>query len=266
VSQLAAPAKINLALAVGPLREDGKHEVTTVLQRIGLADRVSLEPAPALRVDGFPDDTLVTKALGLLAGAADVPTSWAVRIEKQIPVAAGLGGGSADAAAALQLANERLARPLPADGLRVLAASLGADVPFFLTQGPQLGEGDGSLLTPLELPQGHTVLLLLPEGAEKASTASVYAAFDARDGADGYEARRARLLEALAAGDLAGLPANDLASSPLAEELRALGAFRADVTGAGPAVFGLFEDSNVARAAEAALRDRGRVWVVPAAW
>jgi len=266
VSELAAPAKINIALVVGPLRDDGKHEVTTVLHRVGLVDRIVLETAPRLHVEGFPDDTLVTHALELLAEAAGVSPTWAVRIEKEIPVAAGLGGGSSDAAAALRLANETLATPLSGGALRTIGASVGADVPFFLTDGPQLGEGDGSALTPLALPQGHTVLLLLPHGAGKSSTTAVYAAFDTVGGADGYDVRRTRLLEALAAGDLVGLPPNDLDSSPLADELRALGAFRADVTGAGPAVYGLFQDAEAARAAEEALSSLGRVWIVPPAW
>lgn len=258
MSSRAAHAKINLALVVGPAGPNGKHEVTTVLQRIGLADRIELEPASETVVEGFEDDTLVRDALELVGGA------WHVRINKQIPVAAGLGGGSSDAAAALLLANETVG--LSADRLHELAAGLGADVPFFLAEGPQLGEGDGSTLTPLELPQAFTVLLLLPEGEEKASTAAVYAAFDERDGAVGYEERRARLRATLAAGDLAGLPANDLASSPLAAELLALGAFRADVSGAGPAVYGLFADPAAATAAEAQIAAHGRTWIVPPAW
>jgi 4-diphosphocytidyl-2-C-methyl-D-erythritol kinase len=261
-----AHAKVNLALVVGPVGADGRHEVTTVLQRVGLADRIALEPAPELRVEGFPEDTLVAGALTLLAEAAGVPPAWAVRIDKVIPVAAGLGGGSSDAAAALRLANATLPAPLAPDRLHSLAASLGADVPFFLAEGPRLGERDGTVLTPLELPQSYTVLLLLPDGAAKASTASVYAAFDERDGAAGYGGRRARLLEALAAGDLAGLPPNDLASSPLAEELRAAGAFRADVSGAGPAVYGLFADRAEADAAGRAFAGFGRIWIVPTAW
>ncbi len=128
MTAVAAPAKINLALVVGPLGSEGKHEVTTVLQRVGLADRITLEPAPGLRVEGFPDDTLVARALELLAEAAAVPPAWAVRIEKEIPVAAGLGGGSADAAAALRLANDTLAAPVPPDALQALAAAVGADV------------------------------------------------------------------------------------------------------------------------------------------
>ncbi len=266
MSELSAPAKINLALAVGPAGAGGKHEVTTVMQRVGLADRIALEAAPALRVEGFEGDSLVTAALETLARAAGAEPCWAVRIEKEIPVAAGLGGGSSNAAAALLLANATLDSPLPSERLHELAASLGADVPFFLTEGPQLGEGDGSRLTPLELPQQFTVLLVLEDGADKASTASVYDAFDRRDGANGYQERRAQLLEALAAGDLAALPSNDLASSPLADELRSFGAFRADVSGAGPAVYALFSDPEAASAAAARMGACGRTWILRPAW
>ena len=261
-----AHAKINLALVVGSPAAGGKHEVTTVLLRVGLADRIELEPERELAVEGFTGDTLVRRALKRLAQEAGVDPAWRVRIDKRIPVAAGLGGGSSDAAAALALANSTLERPLQQTRLHRLAARLGADVPFFLADGPQLGEGDGSALTPLELPQGFTVVLLLPEGERKASTAAVYAEFDRREGPLGYPERRARLLEGLAAGDLARLPPNDLASSPWAEALRRLGAFRADVTGAGPAVYGLFDDTASAEAARAEIESHGRIWIVPPAW
>lgn len=265
-----AAAKINLALVVGPARDDGKHEVLTLLQRIDLVDRIELAPAPALSVEGFAGDTLVRGALEALAERAGVEPRWLVRIEKRIPVAAGLGGGSSDAATALRLANETLEEPLPPDELRALAATLGADVPFFLAAGPQLGAGDGSELEALELPQDFWTLVLLPRGATKHSTASVYAEFDARDGADGWEERRRTLLDAIAAvrrpRDLAALPPNDLASSPLAEELRAAGAFRADVSGAGPAVYGLFHHKRHAEAAKRSLRRVGRSWIAAAAW
>jgi 4-diphosphocytidyl-2-C-methyl-D-erythritol kinase len=270
MSDRAAPAKINLALVVGPLRPDGKHDVTTVLQRVALADGIALEPAQALDIQGFADDTLVTGALKLLAQAAGTEPCWAVRIVKRVPTAGGLGGGSSDAATALLLANQTLEEPLDPDALSQLAAKLGADVPFFLAAGPQLGEGDGSALTPLDLPRDYAVLLVLPDDAAKSSTGAVYAAFDARGGEEGYQARRAQLLEALAAvrepRDLSALPPNDLASSPLAEELRAHGAFRADVSGAGPAVYGLFDDTDAALAAKNSLADPRRSWVVPPAW
>ena len=267
MSELTAHAKVNLALVVGPTRTDGKHEVTTVLQRIELADRITLEPSAELRVDGFEEDTLVRRALESLAEAAGVAPRWAVRIDKQIPVAAGLGGGSSDAAAALRLANATLDRPLGLEMLTATARSLGADVPFFLAEGPQLGQGDGGDLTPLDLAQpAYSVLLVVPGEETKHSTAAVYTDFDRRDGAAGYEERRARLLAALAAGDLAALPPNDLACSPLAGELRSLGAFRADVTGAGPAVYGLFGDRSQADAAGVRMRAKGRVWVGSPAW
>lgn len=272
VGKVRAPAtaKINLALVVGPLRPDHKHEVATVLQRVELADLVAVTASDRLEVTGFAEDTLVRRALEGLAAAAGVEPRFAARIEKRIPVAAGLGGGSSDAATALRLANELLSQPLAADEVRRLAAGLGADCPFFLASGPQLGTGDGSELAPLELPQDYTVLLVLPEGARKESTADVYRRFDERGGELGFEERRAALEGALAtvgsAADLAALPPNDLASSPLAAELLSLGAFRADVSGAGPAVFGLFLDHRQAKAARRALRGRGRTWLTVPAW
>ena len=263
MSEALAHAKINLALVVGPLRSDGKHEVATVLQRIDLADGITLAPGSSLQIGGFPDDTIVRDALLALSAAAGVEPRWTVAIEKRIPVGAGLGGGSSDAAAALLLANETLPTPLPTERLHELAAGIGADVPFFLTQGPQLGTGDGSQLEPLDLPTDYRILLVLPAGAEKPSTAAVYAAFD---GADGFDVRQATLRDALASGDLAALPPNDLASSPLADELRKLGAFRADVSGAGPAVYGLFAASEDAEAARRTVSARGTTLLTAPAW
>jgi 4-diphosphocytidyl-2-C-methyl-D-erythritol kinase len=266
VSERLAPAKINLALVVGPVRPDGRHELTTVLLRVGLADRLRLESAAALSVDGFAGDTLIRRALELVADEAGIEPAWRVLVDKQIPVAAGLGGGSSDAAAALILGNETLDRAISHERLSELAAGLGGDVPFFLTEGPQLGEGDGTSLTRLELSQTFAVLLLLPDGETKTSTGDVYTAFDERDGSAGYEQRRAALLSALSEGDLGRLPPNDLAVSPLADELRALGAFRADVSGAGPTVYGLFAEEATAEAAAARLERLGRVWILPRAW
>ena len=265
-----APAKINLALVVGPLRDDGKHELLTVYQRVGLSDRIDLALDERTSVDGFARDTLVRDALDRLAAHTGTDRRWRARIEKRVPVAGGLGGGSSDAATALRLANETLDEQLPLDELHGLAAGLGADVPFFLRDGPQLGSGDGTTLTPLELPQDYWVLLALPKRARKESTAAVYAAFDARRAADGWDERRAHVVDVLGAvrrpRDLAALPPNDLARSPLAVELRALGAFRADVSGAGPTVYGLFTHRRDAEAAARLLEPRGRVWITVPAW
>lgn len=270
MNRAPAPAKINLALVVGPRRDDGKHEVLTVLQRIDLVDRIELDEASGLRVEGFEDDTLVAAALRELARASGAGPRWHVRIEKRIPVAAGLGGGSSDAATALRLANATLEEPLPAEELRTIAAQIGADVPFFLADGPQLGSGDGSELAPLDLPQDFWVVLVLPRDAAKTSTADVYAAFDTRHDVAGFAERRQALLDGLAQverpRDLAVLPPNDLVSSPLAAEIRAAGAFRADVSGAGPALYGLFHQRRDADAARRSLRRLGRIWVAAPAW
>jgi 4-diphosphocytidyl-2-C-methyl-D-erythritol kinase len=212
----------------------------------------------------------VRSALYALAERAGVQPHWHARLTKRIPVASGLGGGSSDAATALRLANSTLARPLPAAELEALAAELGADVPFFLRSGPQFATGDGSTLEQLDLPQDFWVVLVLPAGVVKASTGAVYNDFDERRGDAGFAARRAALDDALAAvrtaADLAALPRNDLAASPFAAELERLGAFRADVTGAGPAVYGLFLERADADAAARALRPAGRTWVTTPCW
>jgi len=166
--------------------------------------------------------------------------------------------------------NATLPDPLSTDALHELARALGADVPFFLREGPQLGRGDGSELEPFELPQDYWVLLMQPNGESKVSTADVYRRFDERGGADGFDARVRELERSLAAvrrpRDLAALPPNDLARSPLAAELAEHGAFRADVTGAGPTVYGLFHHRRRAEAAKRALATRARGLIAVPAW
>ena len=137
-----------------------------------------------------PATRLLARRSASSLGRGRSSRAGAVKIEKKIPVAAGLGGGSSDAATALRLANETLPEPLPAEDLHGVAAQIGADVPFFLADGPQLGSGDGSELEPLDLPQDFWVVVLLPHGKGKTSTADVYAAFDTRHGVEGFAERR----------------------------------------------------------------------------
>jgi 4-diphosphocytidyl-2-C-methyl-D-erythritol kinase len=223
--------------------------------------------SPEVRVTGFTEDTLVRSALGSLAEGNG---GFSAHIEKNIPVAAGLGGGSSDAATALRLANDLRDDRLDEGQLHRLARGLGADVPFFLENGPQLGTGDGTQLERLDLPQDYWIVLVLPHGTRKRATAEVYTEFDARDGGVQFDTRKEELLAALdqvrRPRDLAALPPNDLATSPLAAELQGLGAFRADVTGAGPAVYGLFMHAEQARHARKQMSPRGRTWVTAPAW
>jgi 4-diphosphocytidyl-2-C-methyl-D-erythritol kinase len=261
----SAHAKINLGLVVGPRRENGRHELVTVLQAVELADELSVELADALDVTGFAEDTIVSAALSALGRAVGTEPGWRVHIEKHIPVAAGLGGGSSDAATALRIANTMLGTQLADDELGRLAATVGADVPFFLREGSQLATGDGTELRPATLPTDYHVLLVVPHDVVKESTASVYDAFDRRSGEAGFADRAAefrRALESVARPrDLATLPRNDLASSPIAAELADAGAFRADVSGAGPTVYALFERADDAARAAALVATHGQTFV-----
>jgi len=134
----------------------------------------------------------------------------------------------------------------------------------------QLGTADGTELTPVDLPQDYWVVLVLPSASVKSSTGDVFAAFDSRGGEAGYDERRATLLAALDGvsrpRELAALPPNDLASSPLTAELLEFGAFRADVTGAGPTVYGLFLHEERARTAQRLMSPKGRTWLTAPAW
>lgn len=274
MTRLPAAAKINLALAVGERRADGLHELATVMQRVDLCDDVEVEPAPGLTVSGFARDTIVRTALERLAEAAGTEPAWRARIRKRIPLAAGLGGGSADAAAALVLANATLRPPLLPERLLEVAAAVGSDVPFFLEPGPKLVEGAGERLSPLELPQDYWVLIALPRSAEKPATRDVYTRFDELNGPSGFDERKRILLEAIGAvrrpRDFGALPPNDLTEAAgggaLADAMRAAGAFRADVSGAGPAVYGLFHRLEYARAAGRRLRGRVRTWLAAPVW
>jgi 4-diphosphocytidyl-2-C-methyl-D-erythritol kinase len=260
VRRAPATAKLNLALVVGSRTADGRHELCTVLQRIDLADRIALEPAAALRVSGFAQDTLVRDALTALARRAGVDPRWSVRIAKRIPVAAGLGGGSADAAAALRIANELAGRPLEQEELVRLAADLGSDVPSQLDPLHALVEGTGERIEPVSLPPFVAVLIPDEDGL---STAAVYAELDRigapRDQLDPEPLRR------LATSPLAKVAAslhNDLEPAALSlrpdlrgrlDALTAAGAFGAAVSGSGPTCFGLFPDRPSAEAAAAEL-------------
>ena len=280
--QALAPAKVNLGLFLGPRREsDGRHELATVMQSISLADRLVLEPG----VDGQARDEVVCPDLGgepNIAAAAlhefRESTGWRapplrLTIEKRIPVAAGLGGGSADAAAALRLA--RAASGLGDEQLLLaIAERLGADVPAQISPGRWLASGAGEQLT--RLPKPGTCFGVLVLGASfPLSTAEVYAEADrlglARGAAAVADAHR-ELGAALAHG--APLPAagellhNDLQRAAvslrpeIAEALReatAAGGSPALVSGSGPTVVGLFAGAaGPDRASMAAARLQAR--------
>ena len=259
---------------MGEVRADGLHELAGLVQRIDVADRLTVELADETVVTGFPDDTLITRALVAVAETAGVSRGFHATVEKRIPVASGLGGGSADAAAALMLANRLLESPLSSERLKELAFALGSDVPFFLGPGPKLVAGAGERIEPTATPQDFFVVIALPHDVTKRSTGAVYARFDELGGGARFDERATALRDAIAscrrARDLALLPPNDLAEASgaraVAERLAELGAFRADVSGAGPACYGLFTRRCEAEQASRALRLSSRTWVTVPVW
>jgi 4-diphosphocytidyl-2-C-methyl-D-erythritol kinase len=179
ILQAQAHAKVNLHLEVLRKREDGYHEVETILQTIELCDGLTLRPTKgAIHVrcshPDVPEDrtNLCHLAAVALRRHLGIGAGVEIRIEKRIPVAAGLGGGSSDAAATLLALLRLWEREIEDEELHRLAAGLGADVPFFLRGGTQLGRGIGDDLTPLHASGGGYYLLLTPD--LKLSTARVY--------------------------------------------------------------------------------------------
>lgn len=293
-----APAKLNLTLAVIGRRRDGYHDLHSVMVPLMLADRLSASPAATshdtLRVEG-PDtgpagDNLVLRAFAATraaVGPAADTFPLAARLEKHIPVAAGLAGGSSDAAAAIDVALESWGVLNPGDAVlddataslrMMVAARVGSDVPFFLSGGPAVIEGHGERVTPLPPIRGAAPGVLLVTPAVPAPTATVFAAFDAGGAATPADPRSTRLTsEHLALELRAGLfasslvaragvlaSANDLAAAAgtVVEGLVGLrrGLTRrlgrpAGVSGSGPTLWVLYPSASAAVAAAEVVRD-----------
>jgi len=257
-----APGKVNLSLYVGAPREDGLHPLVSVVQPVSLADELTLEPARRATADvvdcpGVEGDNLAGAALAAFREATgwDAPPQL-LTIRKRVPVAAGMGGGSGDAAAALRLA-AHAAGVADEALLLALAARLGGDVPSQVAPGRTLMTGAGEHVRALE-PPGSLALVILPS-EHGLSTPAVYREFDRLGAARSADELAARAEEARAG---AAPPVNDLqdaarslspAIDPVLDAVRAAGARAAMVSGSGPTVFGLFDDHEAARAAAATL-------------
>jgi 4-diphosphocytidyl-2-C-methyl-D-erythritol kinase len=257
-----AAAKVNLALLVGARRADGYHEVISVMHAIGLWDDLEVSLAAeglALEVggEGLPPDesNLVLVAARELARRSRGLPGARFRLRKGIPVSAGLGGGSADGAAAL-LALDRLWQlHLPAVNLHAMATEVGSDVPFCLSGGSQVGGGRGEKLRPA--PTKGTLWWVVAIDAEGLDTAAVYQRYDELGLARPLEGRQPVELErALAAGDVARIGAaltNDLEPAAFdllpalksgTERLVEAGAVGSVMSGSGPTLLGLARDEE----------------------
>jgi 4-diphosphocytidyl-2-C-methyl-D-erythritol kinase len=273
------PAKVNVQLAVGAARPDGFHDLANVFLAVSLYDEVTVTPADALAVtcsgpdaDQVPLDrtNLAARAAELLAARSGRPGGAAVHIHiaKNIPVAGGMAGGSADGAGALLACDRLWGLDTPVAELLGMCAELGSDVPFSLLGGAALGTGRGELLTPLDAGSFHWVFAVADGGL---STPAVFREFDRL--AEGREIPEPQaspaLLAALASGDpdaLAGALANDLqpAALSLRPELErtlaagtAAGALAGIVSGSGPTTAFLVRDGEAAAKVAAALEASG---------
>lgn len=282
-----AAAKINLHLGVGRVREDGFHPLDTVYQAVGIHDDLTLVDADGLTLDtsvadhidpaGVPGgaDNIVLRAARLLADRSGRPATGAFEVRKDIPVAGGMAGGSADAAAALVACDRLWGLHTPDDVLLALAAELGSDVPFSLVGGTARGVGRGEIVTPVE-DTGSWWWVAVPS-SEGLSTPDVYRHVDTlRPDAPEVPASAEPLLAALATGEpvrLARALHNDLQEAAI--DLRpglgdlislgeAEGALRGLVSGSGPTVVFLCESADGARATASGLAGAGHEVVLTA--
>jgi len=274
--RVRARAKINLSLAVGPVRPDGYHPLETVFQSLALHDTLSITArrgpfaltctAPEVPADARNLVWRAAQSLWTALGRPGDPHGVAIGIDKQIPMQAGLGGGSADAAAALVALHRVWAPKRARIDLAAIASRLGADVPFFLMGGTALGLGRGDDLYPLaDAPPYHVVLALAGFGV---STASAYGWLDA-DRAAGVRAQAPAGETSLGLWPGRNLcVVNDLEAPVLRrhpdlarvrEALARSGARAAAMTGSGSAVFGLFATAARARQAAEAVAGQGTI-------
>ena len=256
--RVRSPAKINLFLRVLARRPDGYHDIETLFQAIDVEDRLIISTsagAASIEVPGFPeletDDNLVLRAVRCLEQKTGLRFPVAIRLDKRIPVAAGLGGGSSNAAAALLGVCALFDVSLSADDLAHAALSLGADVPFFLTGGAAVGEGIGERLTPVNVPSDYRVVLINP--GFPVSTAAVYRQFSKNLTGQPRMSRVWTVLRESRAP--AGVLHNDLQEpaerlypeiTELCQFFRASGIDAVLMSGSGPTVFGVDERDSVA--------------------
>lgn len=284
MNEMLAPAKINLFLLVGERRRDGYHPILSLMEKVSLYDRLRLDASagPGVRLSGAglpAGENTVEKAARLLLAAPEAAGKGAgafFELTKEIPVAAGLAGGSSDAAAALKLLVSYLEIDISGERLAQLALQVGADVPFFLQPGACVAAGAGEALEPVEIPFDYHLVLVAPEAA--VSTAEVYRLFDDMCPVEaGSFAERSRRWRAASANiedleTLSSLLTNDLEPPALSlcpeiamvkQELLDAGARGALMSGSGASVFGLFAGKNEAETAAAGLHAHWpRIWVV----
>lgn len=265
-SSFYAPAKVNLFLKVLSKRPDGYHEIESLMQPVSLYDEILIETGRGgieVVSDKVPGgkDNLAYRAAETFYRRAGLTPSVSIEITKKIPVGAGLGGGSSDAATVLMALNEICSAGLSEKDLMELGAGLGSDVPFFILKGPALAKGRGEVLARAELPGLYYVLI---NPGFHVSTAWVYGNLDLTKRAEDNNLTYSK--EALSdVKRIKGLLYNDLEAVTVKRhpEIAALkaalieaGAQGSLMSGSGPTVFGIFTGEDAARLALGSLRQR----------
>ena len=265
IVRLRAPAKINLDLRVLYRRPDGFHELRTVFQAISIYDAIEARSRPAgearisIAGDVEIEDNLIARAAKLALAEMRISADIEFTLEKLIPMGAGLGGGSSDAAAVLRAMPELVGSEMAADRMHALAAQLGSDVPFFLYGGTALGLGRGDEIYPLPAPAPMHGVLVAP--SIHVSTAEAYRALSPLVAEGGRQAKLDDFARVLWSG-LLDEPRNDFEGpvfslypelAEIRERLAQAGARVARMTGSGSAIFGLFEEAAAAMRAREAL-------------
>jgi len=274
--ELRANAKLNLTLEVLGRRPDGYHQIRSVFQEIALADKLVLHPAAELSLEcSVPglagESNLVMRAARALAEATGCTFGVRIVLEKRIPEAGGLGGGSSDAAAALRGLDALWRLGMPKERLLALAARLGSDVPFFLVGGTALASGRGELLQPLPpLPQTWYVLLFPPHQEVAGKTGRLYSLLNKGHYTDGAATRR--LADALAEGRFDSSLLYNVFESVTSrvfagieaqmQALRDAGAERVHLAGSGPTLYGVVRNKEHGEEAARRLEARGHRCVV----
>ncbi len=262
--KIKCPAKVNLSLDVVSRREDGYHNLEMIMHTVKLWDilSISLERSAVTNItistnSGFlpcDDKNLCFKAARMFLDAGNIAASVSIHIQKNIPVGAGLGGGSSDAAGTLLALSKLTGNPLPADTLTKIAKEIGADVPFFLYGGCMLATGIGEILTPLPRLEGATILITKPKYG--ISTPTVYKSLTLNEKTPHPDTKS--VIEAIKSNDIRLLAASakNVLETAVCDKypeinqykniMTSCGAVYSLMSGSGSAVFGVFESRSMA--------------------
>ncbi len=275
--RVIANAKINLTLDITGVRPDGFHTLCSVMAPVSLFDEIEISKTDGIGIsfdcnikELCTQDNLCVRAAKLFLGSIGEDSAVSIYLEKHIPFPAGLGGGSADAAAVLRGLNKLYGEPLSTDKLLESASKLGSDVPLCLINRACICEGRGEILTPVDIPFSFDIVIAI--GSARLSTPSVYreydnAKLDVRNDTSRFVSavNKGDFVSAVSALGNAFEPVTDILAPEtklLRERMMSLGAKNARLSGSGPSVYGIYENAEKAKNAAEILKKEGYFAVI----